>query len=267
MIENQTGVYQIINNINNKSYIGSAAVSFKKRWRRHINDLDKKIHCNIPLQRAWNKYKKENFSFEIIKICNADDCIKYEQEYIDKLKPEYNLCKIAGSSLGFKASQKTKIKMSMARKGKKIKSEIIEARIRNKTHAGENNGRSKLTQLKANQIRELYKTGNFMYKDLAIMFNVCTGAIGDIIRNKTWKSKIDVNEKDRLENIFKTGAFNGRAKLTEEDVYNIRYLWNSRHKNQKELASIYKISLCNINLIINNKIWIDKNYLKWRDKI
>lgn len=55
---NQTGVYQILNLVNNKSYIGSAAQSFTIRWNRHIVALNLNKHHNVPLQRAWNKYGK-----------------------------------------------------------------------------------------------------------------------------------------------------------------------------------------------------------------
>ena len=34
-----------------------------------------------------------------------------EQYYLDCLKPEYNILKIAGSSLGFKHSEETKVKI------------------------------------------------------------------------------------------------------------------------------------------------------------
>lgn len=36
-----------------------------------------------------------------------------EQYYLDKLKPKYNILKIAGSSLGYKHTSITKAKMSI----------------------------------------------------------------------------------------------------------------------------------------------------------
>jgi group I intron endonuclease len=45
--------------------------------------------------------------------------IEREQYYLDLLKPEYNICKIAGSTLGFKHSELTKAKMSINNTGKK----------------------------------------------------------------------------------------------------------------------------------------------------
>jgi len=50
---------------------------------------------------------------DILEYCETDILIEREQYYIDLLKPEYNILKIAGSNLRFKHSETTKIKMSM----------------------------------------------------------------------------------------------------------------------------------------------------------
>ena len=47
--------------------------------------------------------------------------IEKEQYYIDYLKPEYNILKIANSRLGHKLSEKTKKAVSIALRGKKYK--------------------------------------------------------------------------------------------------------------------------------------------------
>jgi group I intron endonuclease len=47
------------------------------------------------------------FSFEILEYCDADKAISREQYFIELLKPEYNILKIAGSLLGFKHSEET----------------------------------------------------------------------------------------------------------------------------------------------------------------
>ena len=55
--------------------------------------------------------------------CEINILIEREQYYLDLLKPEYNILKIAGSMLGFKHSEATKIKMSINR-GKKHTYEV-----------------------------------------------------------------------------------------------------------------------------------------------
>jgi hypothetical protein len=94
---NKSGIYKITNVINNKFYIGSS-VNIRTRWNEHKNDLKKSFHGNIYLQRSHDKYGMEFLTFEILEECEPKNCIKREQYFIDTLNPEYNLCRIAGSS-------------------------------------------------------------------------------------------------------------------------------------------------------------------------
>lgn len=57
-----TGVYKIT--IQNHVYIGSAAISFRKRWRQHQLDFIRDIHHSRFAQNAFNKYGIA--TFEII---------------------------------------------------------------------------------------------------------------------------------------------------------------------------------------------------------
>jgi group I intron endonuclease len=63
------------------------------------------------------KYGHSNFSLDILEYCVPNVLISKEQYYIDKLKPEYNILRTAGSSLGFKHSDTTKVKMSINNTG------------------------------------------------------------------------------------------------------------------------------------------------------
>lgn len=114
------GIYLIHNSISNKSYVGSASYSIYQRWSRHINDLNKNKHHNYHLQRSWNLYGPDAFKFLILETCLPIDCTKIEQYYLDAIKPEYNILKIANSRLGKKHTNSAKNKMSLARKGKKL---------------------------------------------------------------------------------------------------------------------------------------------------
>jgi hypothetical protein len=55
-------------------------------------------------------------SQEILVYCSPAKCIKLEQKYINLLKPEYNILKIAGSSLGKTHSEETRAAISAAMK-------------------------------------------------------------------------------------------------------------------------------------------------------
>ena len=118
------GIYRIVNNVNGKCYVGSA-VNLNNRWRTHKGPLRKNKHGNSYFQNAWNKYGEENFIFEILEyVFDKKDLIKTEQYYIDWLDSAnrefgYNICKVAGSTLGKKHTEKTKkILSEMASKRK-----------------------------------------------------------------------------------------------------------------------------------------------------
>jgi group I intron endonuclease len=113
----KSGIYAIINIVNNRWYIGSA-VNVERRWYRHRSDLRTQVHINRHLQRSWNKYGEQAFVFLFLEECEKNDLLKREQYYIDLVNPGFNILKIAGSQLGIKRSLETRKKMSDAKKGK-----------------------------------------------------------------------------------------------------------------------------------------------------
>jgi hypothetical protein len=54
---------------------------------------------------------------EILEYCDTSVLLKKEQYYLDLLKPQYNILKIAGSFLGFKHSIETKKILTISMKG------------------------------------------------------------------------------------------------------------------------------------------------------
>lgn len=89
------GIYKITNNIDKKYYIGSST-NIERRWAAHRSSLNKKTHVNIFLQRAWDKYGSDNFSFSIVENCDGyskDRLLEVEQSYIDKIENCYNIAK------------------------------------------------------------------------------------------------------------------------------------------------------------------------------
>lgn len=113
-----SGIYKIRNIANSHSYIGSA-VNFKNRWRTHLHHLRSKKHHSPYLQRAWDKYGEQHFVFEILECCDKSLLIEREQFYLDSLNPEYNICKIAGSSLGVKRTPEQIENISKSHLGQK----------------------------------------------------------------------------------------------------------------------------------------------------
>lgn len=110
-------IYRITNTITKDFYIGSA-VNFKNRKWSHISSLRRNKHKNQFIQNSWNKYGEDAFIFEIIEIVNKkENLIMREQYWIDALFPTFNLCKVAGSPLGVKHTDKSKLNMSLAHVG------------------------------------------------------------------------------------------------------------------------------------------------------
>lgn len=103
------GIYKIENKTTGKLYIGSS-LDIRKRWIRHLWDLENNKHHSIILQRAWNKYGKDDFVFEVIEECNIDNLLILEQKYLDEYLPIYNICPNAGNSYGRKDSMETRLK-------------------------------------------------------------------------------------------------------------------------------------------------------------
>lgn len=77
-------VYIITNKLNGKYYVGSSVNTEKRLWR-HRKELESGTHHCIFLQRAWDKYGSDNFSFDILKQClSLEEARALEQEYLDK---------------------------------------------------------------------------------------------------------------------------------------------------------------------------------------
>ena len=164
------GVYGIRNSVTGDIYIGSTARSINQRWGSHKRDLGRGSHANQRLQRAWNKHGVVVFSFDVLEICDASQCLSREQWYIDKEVAVgrrdglYNMCLVAGSALGRRhrpevrarlaehlrvisranigrrASAETRVKMSLAQRGKKQPRDAVArtaAALRGRKHTPE----------------------------------------------------------------------------------------------------------------------------------
>lgn len=98
-------VYCLANNVNNKIYVGSSR-SFTYRLFKYYN-LNYLFKNKTAINNALSKYGYSQFSLHILYVCDKSETLEKEQYYMDTLKPEYNILNIAGSSWGFKHSDKT----------------------------------------------------------------------------------------------------------------------------------------------------------------
>lgn len=88
-----------------------------KTYFNQASYLEAKIKKDSSqIYQALLKYGYSNFQLEILEYTTLENILEREQYYLDFLKPEYNILKIAGSSLGFKYSEETKAKMKVRSK-------------------------------------------------------------------------------------------------------------------------------------------------------
>ena len=75
-------IYKIINDINDKVYVGKTKSTIEKRFKEHCADSTRRDEESRPLYRAMNKYGIEHFSIHLIEECSDEDASAREQYWI-----------------------------------------------------------------------------------------------------------------------------------------------------------------------------------------
>lgn len=199
-----SGVYQIYNPINNKRYIGSS-INVERRLKEHLRNLKRNKHINSYLQSAYNKYK-DILQFQFLEECEPDECLIFEQYYLDYYKSYirefgYNIdpeAKHAGKHL----SEETKEKIRQKALHRKLSKDVIE-KIRLK-----NLGKKKPKQSERMKDRWNITKQYFGYNNLSEEKKI---EVAEKIRAKTIKRYKDYRNKRN--NIFIKAIFdNGECK-------------------------------------------------------
>lgn len=125
----KSGVYRWVNKSSGKSYVGSSFM-LNDRFRRYFNHsyLSSSQRGASLICRALLKYGYVGFRLEILEYCPISILLAREQFYIDKLNPEYNILKIAGSSLGYRHSESSLKLMSIASKSRNESEEFLKSK-------------------------------------------------------------------------------------------------------------------------------------------
>lgn len=252
----KSGIYIIKNLLNGKVYVGSA-VSIKKRWTRHKHQLNKNKHHSEHLQRSWNKYGKDNFSFEVLQVvANKKDLIFEEQKHIDRLKSYdrkfgYNISPTAGSSLGVKHTDEMKRKISMANKGKKISSET--RRKMSLSKMGERNPMYKYVYSKEQKKKMSERNsgkGNPFYGKRH-------SAETRKKMSETPRKKYKPKTKQHIDKITEASIETRRdkSKLNEEAVIEIRRLREEEKMKIKDIAQKFNLQVGHVGKICRYEIW------------
>jgi len=226
MDEKIMGIYQIRNIINGKVYIGSSNDIINKRWKAHKFGLRRNSHYNRHLQRAWNKYGENAFSFEIVeKVEQRLDLIMKEQWYLDNISLKYNVAEFADSPfLGKTHSEKTRRMISESSMGN--------AHWAGKTHKKET--KKKISDAMSGENHPFF------------------GVMGEDHPSFGRKHSSDSIEKMSHK---KVGGKNPNSKLMDSDVLEMRRLYSSGEYLQRELADIFDVGVPTVTNIINRKRW------------
>lgn len=115
-----SGIYRITCTTTGRGYIGSS-FDIRKRCSQHQTNLRGGYHDNIKLQRSWKKYGEASFRVELLEESEPELLFEREQEWLDALRPEFNLSPNADGPLrGIKMSSSQRKKLQPywdARKG------------------------------------------------------------------------------------------------------------------------------------------------------
>lgn len=117
-------VYKITNKLNNKIYIGITNQGAGVRYRKHLSDA---LHGScFPIHNALRKYGKENFTLEIIELCETSEILKEQEKYwISFYKSNdreigYNMTEGGDGTFGRSHSEETKDKIRQKALGRKV---------------------------------------------------------------------------------------------------------------------------------------------------
>ena len=217
------GIYKITNP-SGKIYIGQS-INIEKRFNQY-----KKLRCKsqIILYRSLLKYTFQNHIFEIIEECDIEllnERERYWQDYYNVLENGLN-CKttsfesktgnlsketknkIRYKAIGRKASEETKIKMSLSRKGKY-------STYKGKKHTEETKNKISLSLLGnkrgCNKIMSENEKENLKNKFSKIILNLQTGvfylgtkeaAFYNNLNHSTLKNRLNGNLKNNTNLIY-----------------------------------------------------------------
>lgn len=207
------GIYQIRNIKNEFVYIGQTHESFNRRFLLHNFLLRNNKHDNINLQADYNKFGKECFVFETLKVINGDENLdELEKEYI-RLARNVNKCYNISDggkgatgvpmteenrrfhaehnriiNLGKKASQETKFKMSQSHRKNPPSKEQLEYMKKRKEENYLNGAQTKANKITANEAKEIKIAlmNNISYDKLSMEYKVSRSNINAIRSNRSW---------------------------------------------------------------------------------
>lgn len=236
-----SGIYMVVNLINNKKYIGQSK-NIKKRFQsHHLVDYKNKNNCNYNTKfyQALRKYGIDSFEVIILKLCEEkelDDLeIKYIKEF-DTFKNGYNSTEGGQYWSPNIHSGETELKRQKTRE-------------QNKSLMSENHPRAKLTNQQVWDIRQRYIDGKSIkeiYQDFKDLYSN-QQTFKRIVLGQTYVTVGNIPNKEQVRHT--------NAKLTDVQVKEIRNSYKKGVVSYRELGEKYGLSESSIAAIIKRETY------------
>lgn len=238
---NEVGIYQILNVVNNKVYIGQTTECFLKRFWHHNWSLNSNRHANKYLQNAWNKYGKDMFEFSVIHVLqDGEDINELEKYYIAQMNS-------ANASYGYN--------MQLGGQEKRL---CDYTTPESRKAVGEKNRQHMLGRKLSEETRAKMSASSVHGKFFTVEGRK---RISEYMSNRVVSE--ETREKLRIAN---TGSNSPVSKLSEDQVYNIKSRIMSG-EIQRIIAEEYDISIGVISAIANNRTWKHVDIPGWNEYI
>lgn len=207
-------------------------------WARFMDHFGNN-HSNIYLQRALAKYGLGEFTFIVLEFCTPAELLGLEQKYLDLVSDKYNINPTAGSSLGRKHSEESKVKIGIASRGRVFSEETLE-KFRERRHSEETlekfrarrhseEAKNKISEaitgtVRSEESKARYSAAAIIREDKNIHYKAMSVTIQDLKTNETTVYKSigraaialgSVVSKSGLNNARKSGLlYQGRYLVT-----------------------------------------------------
>lgn len=238
-------IYITTNHVNGKKYIGQKSYS-QSNWKTYLGS-------GIYLNRAINKYGKENFSKEIIENCETKEILdereKYWIDYYNAVESNdfYNIASGGEGGNTIAGYSEEQLKQYREYKSKLHKETVLR---------GEDAGTSKLTEKQVIEIIERLKNNDFNL-DIANDYGVSPRTIDDIRGHRSWTHLTNNIIFDDISSRKRPRGTKPVVQYSEDGEYIATY--SSARDAQKELGIGYKL----ISAVCNGSKRIAHGYI-WR---
>jgi len=239
MSKAKTGIYKIVNTENDKTYIGSS-VDIDRRWKEHKSRLRHDRHGNQHLSNSWDKYGEDSFELQIIELIDKEDLVVRERYYINKLQPEYNIGDVV-----FDLTTEGRKKFSESGSYKSGKDHPFYGKEFSKEHR--------------KQISKGHKGKTLSPEHRK---HIAEGNKGREMKPETREkiSKTVSGEQNGLHGVTGVdspvkGENNGQAKLTVQQVKQIKELLRDTNLLQREIAEKFNTTQTRVSAISRGEDW------------